>query len=71
MFFAVIPDQTEAFTVGYAASDVSVYIGSLDDEFDHHRLPERTTATHTGDNLAAISGQTTPIPGGGQTIYGR
>src|SRR5271155_5839518 len=31
-FFAVIPGQTETFTFGYAASDVSVYIGSLDDE---------------------------------------
>jgi len=70
-FFAVLPGQTETFTFGYAASDVSVYIGSLDDEnsitIDYEG---GGSTTYTGDDLAAISGQTMPIPGGDPTIYG-
>jgi PEP-CTERM motif len=70
-FFAVLPGQTETFTFGYAASDLSVYIGSLDDENSLTiNYAGGGSTTYTGDDLAAISGQTTPIPGGNQTIYG-
>jgi hypothetical protein len=70
-FFAVLPGQTETFTFGYAASDVSVYIGSLDDENSLTiNYAGGGSTPYTGDDLAAISGQTTPIPGGNQTIYG-
>jgi hypothetical protein len=70
-FFAVIPGQTETFTFGYAASDVSVYIGSLDDENSLTiNYAGGGSTTYTGDDLAAISNQSTPIPGGDYTIYG-
>ena len=70
-FFAVLPGQTETFTFGYAASDLSVYIGSLDDENSLTiNYAGGGSTTYTGDDLAAISGQITPIPGGDATIYG-
>jgi PEP-CTERM motif-containing protein len=70
-FFAVIPGQTETFTFGYTVSDVSVYIGSLDDENSLTiNYSNGTSKTYTGDDLAAVSGQSTPIPGGNDTIYG-
>ena len=57
-FFAVIPGQTETFTFGYAASDVSVYIGSLDDENSLTiNYAGGGSTTYTGDDLAAISDQ--------------
>jgi hypothetical protein len=50
---------------------VSVYIGSLDDENSITiNYANGTSHTYSGDDLAAVSGQTTPIPGGDATIYG-
>jgi hypothetical protein len=70
-FFAVIPGQTETFTFGYTVSDVSVYIGSLDDENSLTiNYSNGTFKTYTGDDLASVSGQSTPIPGGNDTIFG-
>jgi hypothetical protein len=70
-FFAVLPGQTETFAFGYDASDVSVYIGSLDDENSLTiNYVGGGSTTYTGDQLAAISGQSTPIPGGDATIFG-
>ena len=70
-FFAVLPGQTETFTFGYAASDVGVYIGSLDDANSLTiNYLGGSSQTYTGDQLAAFSGQSTPIPSGDPTIFG-
>jgi hypothetical protein len=68
-FFAVLPGQTETFAFGYAASDVSVYIGSLDDE-NSLTINYAGGGSMTTPAMISISGQTTPIPGGDATIYG-
>ena len=75
-FFAVTPGQTETFTFGSAVKDVSVYIGSLDDEnsitLNLSEWPP--PVSYTGAQLALISGEElsllTPIPGGDATIDG-
>jgi hypothetical protein len=74
-FFAVTPGESETFTFGYAARDVSVYIGSLDDENSITlNLAGGGSVTYTGAQLAVISGEEssvlTPIPGGTPTIDG-
>jgi hypothetical protein len=70
-FFAVLPDQSETFTFGSAVEDVDIYIGSLDDENSLTlNFAGGGSATYTGDQLAAISGEPTPICSGGCTING-
>jgi PEP-CTERM motif len=74
-FFAVTPGQSETFTFGYAAKDVSVYIGSLDDENSITlNLAGGGSVAYTGAQLALISGEESslsiPIPGGNDTILG-
>lgn len=74
-FFAVTPGQTETFTFGSAVKDVSVYIGSLDDENSITlNLSDGPPVSYTGAQLALISGEEssllTPIPGGDATIDG-
>jgi hypothetical protein len=76
-FFAVAPGQTETFTFGYAAKDVGVYIGSLDDENSLTiNFTGGSSITYSGAELAVISGEepnTLPssvIPGGLPTIDG-
>ena len=70
-FFAVLPGQSETFTFGYAAKNVSVYVGSLDDENSLTiNYKNGTTKTYSGDDLAAVSGEPTPIPGCDSTIFG-
>jgi hypothetical protein len=50
---------------------VGVYIGSLDDENSATiNFKNGTSHTYSGDNEAAVSGQSTPIPGGNPTIHG-
>jgi hypothetical protein len=51
--------------------DVDIYIGSLDDENSLTiNFGGGSFTTYTGDDLAAGSGQSTPIPGGAPTIFG-
>jgi hypothetical protein len=74
-FFAVTPGQSETFTFGSAVKDVSVYIGSLDDENSITiNLAGGGSVSYTGAQLAVISGEersvSDPIPGGDPTIYG-
>jgi hypothetical protein len=70
-FFAVLPGQSETFSFGHAVKDVAIYIGSLDDENSLTiNYTDGTTKTYSGDDLAAVSGQSTPIPGGDSTIFG-
>ena len=57
-FFAVTPGQTETFTFGSAVKDVSVYIGSLDDENSITlNLSDGPPVSYTGAQLALISGE--------------
>jgi hypothetical protein len=57
-FFAVLPGQSETFTFPHAVWDVSIYLGSLDSQnqvtIDY---VGGGSATFTGAQLAAISGQ--------------
>jgi hypothetical protein len=70
-FFAVLPGQSETFTFGYAAEDVGVYIGSLDDENSLTlNFKGGGSTTYTGDQLAGVSGASTPLCSGDCTIYG-
>ena len=70
-FFAVLPGQSETFTFGSPVKDVDIYIGSLDDENSLTiNFVGGSFATYTGDDLALVSGQPTPIPGGDATIFG-
>ena len=72
-FFAVTPGESETFTFGYAAKDVSVYIGSLDDENSITiNFKGGSSITYSGADLATISGEPDPtdIPGGPATIDG-
>jgi hypothetical protein len=74
-FFVVTPGESETFTFGYAARDVSVYIGSLDDENSITlNLAGGGSVTYTGAQLAVVSGEesslSSPIPGGTPTIDG-
>jgi hypothetical protein len=50
---------------------VDIYIGSLDDENSLTiNFVGGSSTTYTGDDLAAVSHQSTPIPGGDPTIFG-
>ena len=70
-FFAVLPGETEIFAFGYAAEDVAVYIGSLDDENSITlNFAGGGSMTYTGDQLAAVSNAPTPLCSGSCTING-
>src|SRR5579871_3416283 len=64
-FFALNPGQTETFTFGSAVKDVSLYIGSLDDENSITiKFAGGGSVTYSGADLAVISGEepNTTIP---------
>ncbi len=74
-FFAVLPGQSETFTFGHAAKEVSIFIGSLDDENSITiNFAGGGSITYSGAQLGVISGEepstSIPIPGGDPTIFG-
>ena len=70
-FFADLPLQSETFAFSSPVKDVSVYIGSLDDENSLTiNFKGGGSTTYSGDDLAAFSGASTPICSGDCTIFG-